>query len=262
MATILNPLGNEYYSVGKGAVHFFPKPEGATSALVAGYRLGDPQQLSIQIEMTEEDIFSNEHDVRTKVGTLTTEQSVTGTLIVRQLSNPVRAASLMGKVGVFEQEAQTGVIVTFTDPGVYDLGHYGITVTSVMTDMAEPAEPGKPSDGGDYLIDTRSGKIEVFTPGLTLEYEVPVLSERFVTGIANGNGLVGKLVFTGVNKQGKRSEVVLYEVTLKPANGRDFVSDSEIQTVEFTFTAIPVSGKRAGFEIGYEIDLPALGEAA
>lgn len=260
MATILNPLPFDTYTVGKGVVHFFPKPPAGYSGPVIGYRLGDPESVSIQVEVTTEPVMSNEHDDRASVGDLTTEKVVTLTLRIRQKSDIIRAAEVMGQNGKYHQEEGLGFTQTFAQPGVYDLGDYGITVNMVTVDGINAVE-ARPEDGGDYLIDKRSGKIEVFTPGLTIEWDRPEITTDFATGIASGNGMEGKVVVTMTNKQGKRSEYVTWEVNLKPSGAVEIISESEIQSSELTGTVRPVAGKKPGYEYGYVKDLPPLAAA-
>ena len=260
MATILNPLPLDFYSVGKGVLHFFPKPAPGHVGPVLGYRLGDPQSFSINVEVTSEPIMSNEHDDRTSVGDLTTEKTVTITLSVRQTSDIVRAAAVMGTVGKYSQEEAMGLTVTFGEPGVYDLGDYGITINGVTIDGVDAIE-GTPENGGDYLVDRRSGKVQTFTDGVMIDYDRPAITQDFATGIGSGAGLEGKVVMTGVNRQGKRSEVVIWDVSLKPSGAREFISDSEIQAIELTGTVRPVAGRKPGYEYGYEKDLPPLSAA-
>lgn len=249
---ILKPLSNDYYNVGKGAIFAFLEGERR------GHRLGDPESLSFSIDETEEPIYSNEEDVKTQVGTLTSERTVNVTARIRQLSPIVRAIAVNGEVDSINQAESLGMMETFEQPGIYDLNALGIIVKSV-TAGGVPAVKGLPENGGHYTIDERSGLIETYVPDVDIEYDVPAISNRFATGIASGNGMTVKLVYVGTNRQGVRSKVVVHRLKMK-GNGREFISDSEIQVVEITGVASPVAGYAPGYEIGFEQDLPRIGQ--
>lgn len=255
MATILRPLSNGLYTSGKAVGHFYPHAEAPYNDDVPakGYRFGDWDELSINVEVGEETTRqSKEHNVPTTVLSTPGDISVTVSATVAQLSDFVRAASLMGNNGVRSQEARTGVVKTLTEAGVYYLGHYGITNISAEVDGA-PAELGT-----DYMIDAISGQVETLVPGVEITYDAPALSSGFMSGIASSTGVRGMIIVRMVNKQGVRSIVRLHDVELRPAGARQLVIDgTETSTIQLTGTAYPVAGKPVGQEIGYEMDISA-----
>lgn len=247
-STILNPLGRDYYSRGLGPVFLFPEGE------TVGYRLGDPESVAVSFESEAgEDIVSNEYSEEFVVGSTGGKTKIKVKLVIKQLSEIVRAASLKGSLDKLDQTAATDQEFVAPSKGVYHIAGFDLQNVSVTKSAG-----GAAVEGTDYMIDVRSGMLENLTNGsITVKYDLPLISGRFATGVASGEGIKGKLTFVGLNKDGKRSMLVLNSVALKPAGSREFVS-AEIQKVELEGDAYPVAGQRAGFSVGYEVDLPAL----
>lgn len=256
MATILRPLSNGLYTSGKAVGYFYPHAVAPISDEIAakGLRFGDWDELSISVEVGDETVrYSKEHNVATPVLTTAGEMTVTVTATVVQFSDFIRAAAVMGDVGVRSQEAKVGQTKELLEAGVYFLGGYGLTNVSATKESGGAAELGV-----DYLIDTISGQIETLTDDLVVSYDIPALTSGFMSGIGSSTGIRGAVIIRMVNKQGVRSIVRLHDVEFRPSGGRQLVIDgTESSTIQLTGTAYPVAGKLPGQEIGYEMDISA-----
>jgi hypothetical protein len=251
MSTILSPLSSGLYTVGKGVLHFYPLADIADpDSYDKGYRIGDCDSFTAQVEITEGERFSNEYGIRTLALKTLDDVKATITIAAAQLSNLIRAASLLGSEGTFSQVAAAGRTKSIAEVGVYFLGGYGITNLAVTKSGAVPAVAGT-----DYKIDAPSGQFEALIADLDLTYDIPAIASRFATGVASGTGIRGMLIYRGVNARGVKSLVRLHDVELRPTGARGFISDSEVQVTELSGTAYPVGGQPEGFAIGYETDL-------
>lgn len=75
------------------------------------------------------------------------------------------------------------------------------------------------------------------------------------SGIASNPSIRGELVIRGVNAEGPKSLLRLWDVEIRPASARSFISDTEIATIELSGAAYPAAGKAAGYEIGEELTI-------
>lgn len=254
MATILRALSNGLYTPGKAVGYFYPHTEAPLNDEIPakGYRLGDSDEISIQVNVGEDVTReSKEHNVATVVTSIPGAIEVVVTATLTQFSDFIRAASLMGNMGQRSQEARTGVVKELGEPGAYFLGSYGITNVSVETSAGAEAVLGT-----DYMLDAVSGQIETLVSGLTATFDVPALSSGFQSGIASSEGIRGMLLLRATNRQGVRSIIRIHDIPLRPASARQIVSDgTDIGTIQLTGTALPAPGKPIGYEIGYEMDI-------
>lgn len=254
MGTILRPLSNGLYTPGKGVTHFFPHVTAPLSDTIPplGYRLGDSDEVSVNIEAGEEvNRESTEYSVGTVVSSVISSQKVTVALTLLQYSNLLRAASLMGDMGVRSQTAEADVSRTLLVPGVYYLGG-----TNLQNVEVTKTAGGAAVEGTDYILDAVSGQIETLVASIKVDFDRPSLSTGFITGIASSQGIRGMLMFRGVNKQGVRPLLRLHDVQLRPSSARQLITTGATNgTIGLTGTAFPVGGKPSGQEIGYEMDI-------
>lgn len=252
--TILKPLDSGLYTNGKGVWNFFPHTvfPGTNIDARKGARGGDTNGIRVQVAAgSERTRNSNEYSTATAVLSFIGEKTTTVTVSAVQLSKMILAASVMGKEEVQSQAAAVAVSADLDEPGVYMLRHYSITNVAVTDATDEAAVLGT-----DYLIDQVSGQIETLTAGLTITYDAPEISTGFITGIGAGDGIRGTLTFRGVNAQGRRVQVMLYDLVLRPTGALDLVVDGEEeQVVELQGTAYPVAGQPAGMAIGWMRDI-------
>lgn len=250
MSTILTPLSSGLYTAGKGVLHFYPH-DGDHKALGAGFRIGDCDAFSVQVEVTENERYSNEFGIKTLALKLLDEVKASISITAVQMSDLMRAAAVMGKKTSLSQTAATAQETTFDEAGIYLLDAYAVTNVNVEKPDASPA-----AEGGDYKLDAASGQIEVITPGLTVTYDVPSLDGKFATGIASSTGLRGTLIYRGTNAQGVKSLVRIHDVELRPSGARAYItSDANPQPIELSGTAYAVTGEGQDFSIGYETTL-------
>ena len=257
MSTILKPLSNGLYTIGKGVVHFYPLTDpNDPSSYSKGVRLGDMDALSVTVEVgSTTDRFSNEYSIKTLVKSIPAEITATVSVTLTQMSDFVRAAALMGSEGVFSQTSETESVKDLgaTSAGVYWLGAYG--VTNVSVDVGATAA----TIGTDYMLDPVSGQIEILTDysggveNVVVTYDAPEIVDRFITGIASNTGIRGRFVFRGVNADGPKSLMELNYVELRPAGGRDYISESDVQAIELTGSAYPVGTEE--YPIGFEMSI-------
>lgn len=247
--TILKPLDSGLYTNGKGVGNFFPHTAfpGLNAPFRKGVRIGDTNGISVQVAAGSERVRnSNEYATATPVLSFVGEKTTTVTISAVQMSNMILAASVMGKEEIQQQEAAAGVVVELGEPGVYKLRHFNLENVLVANSSDEPAFLGD-----DYLIDAISGQVEPLTSGLTITYDAPEITTGFVTGIGSSDGIRGTLIFRGVNAQGVKVLVEIWDVVLRPTGALDLVVDGEEeQVVELQGTAYPVPGMPSGMAIG------------
>lgn len=247
--TVLQPLSNGLYTSGKGVGHFyaFADPFDPSTA-TPGVRVGDMNSAQVNVSVDKSTIESNEYDVATDVAERVNKISVEVTLELKQLSQLVQAASVMGKVDTFSQDAQSGLTLDVTEPGVYRLEGSAPSNITAVNGAGDPL-----SVGTDYMIDNAGGQIQIIASGaVTVTYDLPAVTEQFATGIASSTGIRGAFTLTGTNSDGVRTVLVIHDVELTPSSAREFISSgSDTQTVTLTGKAYPVAGKAAGYEIGY-----------
>jgi hypothetical protein len=257
--TILRPLANGLYQIPKGVVHAFPfsDPEDKNS-FSKGYRLGDPESVSVEVAQTKTEIKSNEYGVSTTVAEITTETTVTLTMSLKQLSNLVRAASIGGAAGAMTQDAVTGGTLSTNGAGVYTTGKLGIT--NVVGSVDDNGTPVAAIAGTDFVVHGPSGKIEVLTDdAITFTYDAPAISAgdaRFLAGIASGGGFRGRVEITQVNAQGVKSLIVIHDFEPSVEGARELISSgTDPVPVTLTGKCYPKADEPAGRQIGYEVDI-------
>lgn len=84
---------------------------------------------------------------------------------------------------------------------------------------------------------------------------VEFMSGGHKSGVANNPTLRGELVIRGVNAEGPKSLLRLWDVEIRPASARSFIADTEFATIELSGAAYPKAGKAAGYELGEELTL-------
>lgn len=75
------------------------------------------------------------------------------------------------------------------------------------------------------------------------------------SGIASNPSIRGELVIRGVNAEGPKSLLRIWDIEIRPASARSFISDTEFATIELTGAAYPKAGKAPGYELGEELTL-------
>lgn len=256
--TILRPLSNGFYQIPKGVCHVFPFADAEDkNSFSKGYRLGDPESVSLEVAQTKTEIKSNEYGVSTTVAEIVTETTVTLNMSIKQLSNLVRAASIGGSAGAMTQDAVTGGTLATTGKGVYTTGKLGIVnVAGTVGDI----DPVAAIAGTDFVVHGPSGKIEALTDDpISFTYDAPAISAgdaRFLAGIASGGGFRGRVEITQVNAQGVKSLIVIHDFEPSVEGARELISSgTDPVPVTLTGKCYPKPDEPAGRQIGYEVDI-------
>lgn len=84
---------------------------------------------------------------------------------------------------------------------------------------------------------------------------VEFMSGGHKSGIASNPSIRGELVIRGVNAEGPKSLLRIWDIEIRPASARAFISDTEFATIELTGAAYPKAGKAPGYELGEELTL-------
>lgn len=259
--TLFAPLSNDLYSIGKATIWF--KPTGETDFTL----LGDSDDVSIAMEVTEQDRFNNECGLRRKARTVVTELEATLSMTLVQLSDLNRALSLLGDAVTYTQAADAvhnQVEVGEGTLGIKELDSPFIDAgTFVMTDgIAVPYVLDT-----HFKLDAQGGYVQIIDiPGgadsdLDMTYdilEVVAADGKNKIGIGSNSDQRGTLVIRGCAAVGPNVRVTLHDVQLRPSGDRSYVSETDFDTIEIEGSIFLDTGQPAGFELGEELllDVP------
>lgn len=262
VSTLFASLSNDLYSIGKATIWF--KPEGETDFDL----LGDSDDVSIAIEVTDQDRFNNECGLRRLARTIVTEIDATVTMTLVQLSDLNRAFSLLGEVIEFTQSAVAAnneVQVGEGTLGIKKLEFPFIDAgTFVMTDGA--AVPYVIDV--NFKLDAQSGYVQIISiPGgadadLDITYDVLAVvaaDGKNKIGIGSKSDNRGTLIIRGCADVGPNVRVTLHDVQLRPSGDRTYVSETDFDTIELEGSIFLDTSQPAGFELGEELllEVPA-----
>ncbi len=157
------------------------------------------------------------------------------------------ADSLTLEIAVEEQERYAN------DRGIRTLVKRTVTQTSATISMTL-AQMSAFARAASLMADadTVDGTEEVIDLGGEI---LEIQSGGHKSGVASNPTLRGELVIRGVNAEGPKSLLRLWDVEIRPASARSFISDTEIATIELSGAAYPAAGKSAGYEIGEELTI-------
>lgn len=157
------------------------------------------------------------------------------------------ADALTLEIAVEEQERYAN------DRGIRTLVKRTVTQTSATISMTL-AQMSAFARAASLMADAEviTGDEEVLNLGGEI---VEFQSGGHKSGIANNATLRGELVIRGVNAEGPKSLLRLWDVEIRPASARSFISDTEFATIELSGAAYPKAGKAAGYELGEELTL-------
>lgn len=247
----MNPLPSSGYVVPKAELFFM---KAGTNNLI---NLGDADDVNIEIAVEEQERYANNIGVRTLVKSTVIETTCTINLTLAQMSAFARAASMMASTDTMSQDAATASTHTITGPvlgGIYKVGKLKLSNVSIV-DSTDPT-PVALVLGTDYIIDLDAGLIELLTDGhtgnLTVTYDAAAITSGHKNGIANNPTLRGEMTIRGVNLDGDKVYAELWDVELRPASARAFISETDFATIELTGKLYRVAGKPAGYEFGQE----------
>ena len=250
-------LPNELYTIPKA--HLLFKPAENEDFIL----LGDTEEITIEPTVEETDVYTNEAGIRQLAITIVTQIEATVSFTLKQLSAINRALSMLGEVQDMTQAASVGLTVSRVAPA-----HEGEIVR-----LAGPAENVVVEDGiqavvytegTDYRVDYEGGFVQLLNIPAGADGDVLITYDAVEILAADGLKLIplanksenrGTLVIRGTNEVGKRVMVTLHDVQLRPAGERNFVSDTDIDTIEIEGRVFRDETQAQGFELGFERDL-------
>ncbi|WP_322893467.1 MULTISPECIES: hypothetical protein [unclassified Yoonia] len=244
----MRPLSNELYTIPKAEI-FFRK-----SGQPAFQNLGDADAFTLEIAVEESERYANNRGTRTLVKRTVTQVDASVSMTLVQMTAFARAASMMADAEVMSQAAVQAAEFeeTFAIDGIYKTPHLKIS-NLVFSDDVGPLDP-QPVADVDYVLDADAGIIESITLDgmMTVSYAAAAIDGGHKSGIANNPTLRGEFMIRGVNDEGVRSLVRVWDLEVRPASARALISESDNGTIELSGSAYPVAGKPQGYSIGSE----------
>jgi len=250
------PLSNDTYIIPKAQILF--RPEGQETFEL----LGDTDEVTLATNVEETERYTNEAGIRLLALTVVTQVDAELGLTLVQLTDRNRALSLLGLLQSAEQTAFTAKEKTITGVDtsnkVYQLdGDFDVTVTGItdgggLIDYVE---------GVDYRVDRAGGWVNfTSTPAgadadAIITYdgaEVLTSDERALVGIASRTENRGTVIIRGTNEVGPRVQLTLHDVQLRPDGERNYVSETDFDTIEVIGRVFRDETKSSGLELGFE----------
>lgn len=254
------PLSNNLYSIPKAQILF--KPTGSETFEL----LGDADEVTIEPTIEETERFTNEAGIRLLAITIVTQIDANLSMTLVQLSDRNRALSLLGELGAATQSVGAVVVKNITavktDDKIYQLdGDVNVTITSITdgTTLVSYVE------GTDYRVDRAGGFVQFIDlpagadADAIITYSRPeILSSDKVAkiGIASKTENRGTLVIRGTNEVGPRVMVQLHDVQIRPDGERNYISETDLDTIEVVGRVFRDENQPTGFELGFEQILP------
>lgn len=263
MAIQFKPLSNDLYSIPKAQILF--KPDGADAFEL----LGDSDEVTIEPTVEETERFTNEAGIRLLAKTIVTQVDANLNMTLVQLSDRNRALSLLGELAYDTQPATLAHNQSLVAPDhadkIYKLDHEDIdpgsvTVTDGTTLVAYTLDV-------DYKIDTEAGFIQLINLPLGADGDVEITYDavaivtadgRAKFGIASKTENRGTVIIRGTNEVGPRVMIQLHDVQLRPSAARNYVSETDLDTIEVVGRVFRDDSQPAGFELGFERTLNAI----
>ncbi len=255
-------LSDESYSIPKAQILFQPDGDEAYQLL------GDADDVNIEINVEETERYTNETGVRTLAKTIVNQVDATLNMTLVQLSDLNRALSLLGAVTYDTQTAVTGGLKSLTAPAhegeIYDLEAYDLS-SVVVTDDTTPTPVDYVLDT-HYKLDAKSGHIQLLavpsgaSGNVEITYDAAtVVADDKMTkiGIASQTSNRGKLKIRGTNTVGPVLEVTLHDVQIRPDGERNYISETDLDTINVVGRVFSDSSQPSGFELGFERRLVA-----
>lgn len=258
MAQQFSPLSSDLYSIPKAQILF--KPQGSTAFEL----LGDSDEVTLEPTVEETERFSNEGGIRQLVKTVVTQVDAQLSMTLVQLSDRNRALSLLGEIEYDEQTVAAGHEMTLTAPlyggKIYQLDHMDIDPESVIvTDTTMVPVPLVL--GTHYKVDTQAGFIQLLVKpdtanaNVKIEYDAPEIVEaegRTKIGLANKTENRGHVIIRGTNEVGPNLMLNLWDVQLRPDGARNYISETDFDTMTIVGRVFRDDTRDAGYELGFE----------
>jgi hypothetical protein len=257
---IFKPLSNDLYAIPKAQIMFQPA---GTDRLEL---LGDTDEVTLETTVEETERYTNEAGVRILAKTIVTQVDALLNMTLVQLSDRNRALSLLGEPVNTTQAAAVATVKTFADvehtDKIYALDALDVD-NVVVTDGAGSVTY---TIEVDYKLDAKAGFVQLINKpvGADDDLEVTFDSAAILAtdglakiGIANKTENRGKLIIRGTNEVGPKVMLVLHDVQLRPSGGRAYISETDLDTVEVEGRVFRDENQPAGYELGYEQEIPA-----
>lgn len=258
-------LENTFYAIPKAQILW--KPVGADSYTV----LGDADDVNIETAVEETERYTNEEGLRIKSRTIVTQIDLTLSMTLVQLTDTNRALSLLGEVTPFTQAAAADEVKNIAgvnhNDAVYQLDHRFIDGASVV--ITDGATTVNYVEGTHYRVDAEGGFIQFIAEpdgadgDAVITYDVLEITAddgKNLIGPASKSANRGSIIIRGQNDVGPRVMVELWDVQLRPAGERSYISETDLDTIELEGDIFRDPTKPAGFELGQETLIALEGE--
>jgi hypothetical protein len=249
-------LSDEGYSVPKAQLLFKPSGEDVY------HLLGDADDVNVEITVEETERYSNIGGTRRLAKTIINQVDATLNMTLVQLSDLNRALSLLGEVTYDTQTADTGLTLSLTAPEhdgtVYALGKYDVSNVVVTDDAGTPVDYDLDTH---YKLDAKTGKLQLISmpTGASGNVEVTfdcaeVVADDKLTkiGIASKTENRGEVIVRGTNTVGPVLELTLHDVQLRPDGERNYISETDLDTIDVVGRIFADTSKPTGFQLGQE----------
>ena len=250
--------------------HVRMKPTGVLMAKLkneAGFiNVGDYENVSYNIEIEEEDIFSPQTPERSKVATLPTESNITLSFELSQLTDMFRAIAYQSDPTlVFQQDAVPAgkvSIVKGKAGRIFPTGRRKISDVKVVSKAA-----GAPVyvEGTHFQYDGETGHVEILKHSndgaeadFDIEFKAAAVAGRQIWGMLSNTDIRGSLMFQSTNKYGPKQLVEFWDVQFRADGDQTLGSNStDWANVSFTGSVFADPMKPLAFQYGQVTDLPA-----
>lgn len=250
------PLSNDLYSIPKAQLLF--RPQGQETFEL----LGDSDEVTIETAVEETERFTNEAGIRLLAITIVTQVDATVNMTLVQLSDRNRALSLLGELDAAIQTLDATVVKNISDvltnDAIYQLdGDFDVTITSIT----DGAGTETYIEGTHYRVDRAGGFVQFIDKpagaddDAIITYsrpEVVAADERAKIGIASRTENRGTLIIRGTNEVGPRLMVTLHDVQLRADGSRNYISETDVDSIAIVGRVFRDENQPSGFELGQE----------
>lgn len=247
--------------------HFACKPTGVLMAKLkneAGFiNVGNYESVTWTPTVEREDIWSPQTPERSKIATIVTEQSVTMSFELAQLTPMFRAIAFQSRPDLLlDQEAVIAQDIEIVDAKAGRIFPTGFRkISNVMVTDATAAEYVEDTH---FQYDAETGNVEILAhPGdvekatITITVDAAAITGRTVWGLLSETEIRGSLMFRSTNKYGPLSLVELWDVEFA-ADGDQTLGSNTTDKASFSFTATVFAddSQADAFKYGKITDIP------
>lgn len=214
------------HTYGSGEVSFAPFLAGTLTRGAFRY-LGNTPEFGFTAEQESIEHMDADHGIRFEDDSMTTSQSLGGTLVTDNINQENTALYFTGTTGLITQASAASQVMNIAaiQFGTYILGvteakPTGVRHVTVATVTSDPAGTSYVA-GTDYLVDGISGTV-TFIEGGTIEEGDPVIITYSVAAstrtqvISGNNSIEGALRFKSFNPKGPKVDYLVPYARLTP----------------------------------------------